>query len=279
LKKLKQLYKFFSPKFHKIFLQYPLHPKPRYGHGNTAHEKLFEIIDSERDSYNQILDLINEYSRDLCMISQSNSNTNPHWNNNYLPALDMILLFVIIAEKKPTRFIEIGSGHSTKMAYKAKLEYHKNLQIISIDPKPRVEVDSISDKIIRTPFEQFDHKELQLSKGDLLFIDNSHMVLPNSDSMVFFMEVLPNLPSGVLVHLHDIYLPFDYPQFMCDRHYNEQYTLAAYLLSNPIRYKTVLPAYFVSQDPELSDRYSDIWNNDTLRGLEQHGGSYWLEIQ
>jgi hypothetical protein len=54
--------------------------------------------------------------------------------------------------------------------------------------------------------------------------------------------------SGVIVHVHDIYLPYDYPQFMCDRFYSEQYGLAAFLLANPDRFLTIMPNYFVSED-------------------------------
>jgi hypothetical protein len=56
----------------------------------------------------------------------------------------------------------------------------------------------------------------------------------------------------VIVHIHDIYLPYDYPQDMCDRFYSEQYVLAALLLANPARYELLFPGIFVSEDKELS---------------------------
>ncbi|HNA64026.1 MAG TPA: hypothetical protein PKZ51_04845, partial [Saprospiraceae bacterium] len=84
----------------------------------------------------------------------------------------------------------------------------------------------MADKIIRHPLENIDFDVVSaLNENDILFVDNSHRILPNSDSMVFFLEVLPKLKKGVIVHLHDIYLPYDYPQFMCNRFYSEQYGL------------------------------------------------------
>jgi Mlc titration factor MtfA (ptsG expression regulator) len=93
------------------------------------------------------------------------------------------------------------------------------------------------------------------------------------------MEILPRLKKGVVVHIHDIYLPYDYPQFMCDRFYTEQYGLAFYLLANPNKYFTIFPNYFVSEDKALSERLSPIWEHENLRGVEKHGGSFWLKIE
>src|SRR5690606_12269248 len=123
-----------------------------------------------------------------------------------------------------------------------------------IDPYPRANIDSLSDEIIREPLEALESMDRivdMLRSGDILFIDNSHRVFPNSDAMVCFMEILPYLRQGVIVHIHDIYLPYDYPQFMCDRFYNEQYFLAALLMGDRSRYEVLLPNFFISEDKEL----------------------------
>lgn len=218
------------------------------------------------------------YSTDIQKITKQPQDDLIYWNNGYLPGLDIIILYLMIAEKKPSRFIEVGSGHSTKLAHLVRNSHSDGTEIISIDPNPRAFVDDISDRIIRQPFEDLDLSTLKIDDGDILFIDNSHRILPNSDAMVFFMEVLPDLPKGVIVHLHDIYLPYDYPQFMCNRFYNEQYGLASFLLANPKKYNTILPNYFVSQNEELSNIYNSIWDHENLEGVEQHGASYWIEI-
>src|SRR5690554_3295967 len=185
----------------------------------------------------------------------------------------------MLAINKPKKYIEVGSGNSTKVAYKAKKENNLDTEIISIDPMPRAEIDHLADQVIRKPFEEIDYNMIHsLEENDILFIDNSHRILPNSDSMVFYLEILPRLKKGVIVHIHDIYLPYDYPQFMCDRFYSEQYGLAMFLLANPIKYDTVLPNFFISEDKELSDLISPIWKHENLNGVEKHGGSYWIKI-
>ena len=154
------------------------------------------------------------------------------------------------------------------------------VNIISIDPQPRDEIDMLVDTLIRKPFEEIDYSMIfTLKENDILFIDNSHRILPNSDAMVFFMEILPQLPKGVIVHIHDIYLPYDYPQFMCDRFYSEQYGLAAYLLANPERYVPIMANYFISEDETLKSILNPIWEHPNLEGVERHGGSFWLQIR
>ena len=92
----------------------------------------------------------------------------------------------------------------------------------------------------------------QLGAGDLLFIDSSHRVLQNSDVTVLFLDVIPRLPPGVLVHVHDISLPYDYGAVIeiIDRFYSEQYILAAYLLAEGNHIQVLLPSLFVSYDQE-----------------------------
>ena len=144
---------------------------------------------------------------------------------------------------------------------------------------PRAEIDNLANKVIREPFENIDFNILdELEENDILFVDNSHRILPNSDSMVFYLEILKKLKKGVIVHIHDIYLPYDYPQFMCDRFYSEQYGLAMYLLANSKKYEPILPNYFISEDKEISKQIELIWNHPNLKGVERHGGSFWLKI-
>jgi hypothetical protein len=65
---------------------------------------------------------------------------------------------------------------------------------------------------------------------------------------------------------------------MCDRYYSEQYGLAMFILANPQKYRTLFPNYFISEDKELSTMLNPIFNHENLKGVERHGGSYWLII-
>ena len=280
---MKKLYRFLSPKFQTLFSEYPVKMVPRYGHGKPPHGELYSIIDKNREEYREILTqalTLKDWIQEINKLDQESDLSSPGWNNGMLPGLDIVGIYSMIALKKPTRYIEVGSGNSTKVAFKAKSDHNLSTEIISIDPMPRAEIDNLTDKIIREPFENIDYSEiLNLEAGEMLFIDNSHRILPNSDAMVFFMEILPKLKKGVIIHIHDIYLPYDYPLFMCDRFYTEQYGLAMFILANPEKYATILPNYFISEDKELSELIAPMWDHPNLKGVEQHGGSFWLEIR
>jgi hypothetical protein len=280
---MKSIYRFLSPKFKTLFSEYKVEFIPRYGHGKPPHAQLYNIINANREEYASFLSASLEFKdriREIKKLADEKDANHPGWNNGMLPGLDIVGIYAMLAIKKPKRYIEVGSGNSTKVAYKAKKDCGLDTEIISIDPMPRAEIDQLTDKVIREPFENINYDEvLNLEAGEILFIDNSHRILPNSDSMVFFMEILPRLKKGVIVHIHDIYLPCDYPQFMCDRFYTEQYGLAMYILANPEKYATILPNYFISEDPELSKLIEPMWDHPNLEGVERHGGSYWIEIR
>lgn len=281
---IKSFFKFLSPKFQTLHLEYKINVQPRYGHGKPAHTLLYEIINQNRAIYEDNLHFFLKYSNEIQsikLISDEKDENNPTWNNGFLPGLDIIGIYGMIAKYKPDNYIEIGSGNSTKVARKAISENQLNTKITSIDPFPRANIDHLADCVMREPFENLNDNKFiveLLNENDILFIDNSHRVFPNSDATICFLEILPFLRKGVIVHIHDIYLPFDYPQFMCDRFYNEQYMLAAFLMANPEKFKTILPNYFISEDDELKKLISPIWDHPNLHDVERHGGSFWIQI-
>lgn len=282
-KSIVALKRFLDPRYQNLFADYKVDFKPRYGFGKPPHSALFEIINRNRELYSQILNEMLQYKQAFQSIKKIEEETNPLnpvYNNNYIPGLDILAVYTMLAKFRPEKYIEVGSGNSTKVAYKSIKENKLNTEIISIDPRPRAEIDQLANKIIREPFENINFDFIfSLKENDILFIDNSHRILPNSDSMVFYLEVLPRLQKGVVVHIHDIYLPYDYPQVMCDRFYSEQYGLAMYLLANSEKYQTILPNFFISEDKELSSILNPIWQHPNLDNVERHGGSFWLKIQ
>lgn len=270
------------PKTQTVFLDYKVNFSPRYGHGKPAHNELYAIIDNERENYEALITEMLALKERIWEIKDSKlekDSLQPTWNNGFLPGLDIIGIYTMLTKFRPATYIEIGSGNSTKVAFKAKTDAGLSTTIVSIDPQPRAEIDQLADKIIRMPFENcsIDLVE-ELKENDILFIDNSHRILPNSDALVFFLEILPRLKKGVIVHIHDIYLPYDYPQFMCDRAYSEQYGLAFFLLANPKKYQPILPNYFISEDTQLASQLAPIWNHENTANVEKHGGSFWLRI-
>jgi hypothetical protein len=99
----------------------------------------------------------------------------------------------------------------------------------------------------------------------------------NSDVTVFFLEVLPRLKSGVLVHIHDIALPYDYPRAWRDWYYNEQYLLATALLMPQANFEVVLPNAFIAADPDLLAETAPLFNK--LAGARRDGMSFWLRVR
>ena len=280
---LKSIYKFISSRYQNLFLEYGVDFKPRYGHGLPPHKELYAIVNEGREEYKAFLESTLKFVEafhSIKKMSEDKNPSNPVWNNTFLPGLDIVGIYSMLALKHPKKYVEVGSGNSTKVAYRAKKDNNLSTEIISIDPYPRAEIDHLADQVIRKPFEDVGYEMIYaLEENDVLFIDNSHRILPNSDSMVFFLEILPRLKKGVIVQIHDIYIPYDYPQFMCDRFYTEQYGLMMYLLANPQKYKTILPNYFISEDKELKTVIEKIWQHPNLEGVERHGGSYWIQIQ
>lgn len=259
--------------------------KPRYGYGKKANQQLYDIINANRSLYESYIDTILKFKTVFHSIKTSDSEKNenePAWNNGFLPGLDVVALYTFLNEFKPAKYIEIGSGNSTKVARKSIAENKLSTEIISIDPFPRANIDHLANKVIRMALENMEDYSLivdGLNANDILFIDNSHRVLPNSDATVCFLELLPKLKKGVIVHVHDIYLPYDYPQEMCDRFYSEQYVLAAFLLANPKKYEVFFPGIFVSEDKQLASKLEPIWQSDNTRSVEKHGGSFWFRIK
>jgi hypothetical protein len=137
--------------------------------------------------------------------------------------------------------IEIGSGYSTLMARNAICvnkydEQNYNCQHICIEPYSFFWLENLGIRVIRKRVEEVDIDFFKnLDKNDILFIDSSHMIRPQGDVLFEYLEILPILKSGVLVHIHDIFSPKDYlDEWVFDhiRLWNEQYLLEAFLTFN-----------------------------------------------
>jgi predicted O-methyltransferase YrrM len=263
-----------------IKLAYPLRPAPRYGYGAPPHPLLFTLINNCRTSYAETLKSFLALQDRLLAISarQRLDSAEPCWINPSLPGLDALALYGLLALRKPRRYLEIGSGHSTKFARRAIADHRLPTQITSIDPQPRAEIDAICDRIIRQPLEDLDLAIIgELEAGDVVFFDGSHQCFTNSDVTVFFLDILPFLRPGTLIQIHDVTLPYDYPEEWMDRYYSEQYLLAVYLLARSEKAKVILPNAFITEEPQLRRILDPLWADRRMQDVESHGGSFWLE--
>lgn len=263
-----------------IYIDFPPTPMPRYGHGKPPHAELFALIDVRRDDYAALLARFGDFEGGLSSISASQPDDplEPYWNNGWIGGTNAIALYCLPAMYGSKRYVEVGSGNSTKFVRRSIKDNRLATRIISIDPHPRAEIDALCDEIHRFGLESADLSVFDgLAAGDIVVLDGSHRCFQNSDVTVFFLEVLPRLPKGVVIYIDDIYLPYDYPPEWAQLHYSEQYILAAMLLADAgRRYVPLLPNIFVERDLELAEKERRLW----LR-IGHPGGSgngFWFAI-
>jgi len=145
----------------------------------------------------------------------------------------------VVRHFKPRRIVEVGAGVSTYCMLKAvqltEKETGNLCEITCIEPFPSPEVQQAEVKLIPTAVQSVPEQLFQqLGTGDLLFIDSSHVVKTGSDVVFLILEVLPKLKPGVLIHFHDIFLPYDYRPEILDSFFDWQETslLQAFLIGN-----------------------------------------------
>ena len=267
-----------------LHLDYPIHPTPRHGHSQPLHGPLCELLQAGSQGYRERLLSFLEFQEALGGIQltreAAGNELDPVWHNGFLPGLDAVALYGMLAQEAPALYLEIGSGNSTKVARKVIRDRGLGTQILSIDPYPRAEVDELCDEVLRQPLEHVDLEIFgRLKSGDILFFDGSHRVFMNSDVVVFFMDVLPRLPRGVWVQIHDIFLPNDYPEHWVDRFYSEQYMLAVALLFQQDRLEVVLPNHFIAIHPTLQYVLDPLWTRPGMDTVERGGVSFWLRTK
>jgi hypothetical protein len=262
----------------QITIEYPLNPSPRYGYGRPPHRRIWSILNSRRADYERALQGASAYRSLLKEIARESPDpSQPSWSNDYFYGVDAIALYYFLSSQKPRRYIEIGSGNSTLFARRAVSDSRSMTEVVSIDPSPRVEVGDVCDIVVRERLEEADLSIFEsLRPGDLVFVDGSHVCFTNTDVTVFFLEILPNLPEGVLVQLHDIYLPYDYPPEWKGRFYSEQYLLACYLLSGSDSIEPLLANAFVWGDNELHAIIEPLILELGYTGWHRFGTSFWF---
>jgi hypothetical protein len=199
--------------------------------------------------------------------------------NSQFSWLDCRALFVILQAIRPRRMIEVGSGFSSLLTADVNRRFlGGELDFTCIEPYPREflrkGIHGIS-RLLEARVEQVARSEFDaLQAGDILFIDSSHVAKTGSDVVHLFFEVLPRRAPGVVVHVHDIFLPHDYPREWAiteNRSWNEQYLLRALLM-----YSTAFEVLFgachaLHRHPERLARALG-----RADGRVFGGGSFWM---
>lgn len=178
-----------------------------------------------------------------------------HLRNGHFESVDAEILYSLVRHRRPRRFFEIGSGYSTlltRQAAEVNAAQGHPCAITVFDPYPSPLLTRATSSPVtvraepaqRIPLGTFD----VLEEGDILFIDSSHVVTIGSDVRRLILEVIPRLKPGVLVHVHDLFLPADYPRYWVKtrlRFWNEQYLVQAFLAFNA-RFQVVWGSHYMA---------------------------------
>jgi hypothetical protein len=204
------------------------------------------------------------------------------------------LLYSIVHTLKPCRMTQIGAGASTWVALKAAEDAGFDIEITCVDPYPTAFLTTLQDqskiKLRNVPVQEIAVDDLaDLGPGDILFIDSTHTVSVGSDVNYLILEILPRLRKGVLVHFHDITMPYDYAPSVLSTDlffWTENVLVHAFLIDNP-RFEirlgcALLHDRAIKRMQEIIPTYSSPMR--TEKGLTVDGASgvfptsLWLEV-
>lgn len=204
------------------------------------------------------------------------------YQNPNFPLADALALLAIMRIRKPRRLIEIGSGYSSCAAIDSNVGYlegqvdmtfiepHPELALEMLGNTPRFREGLLKQKLQDVPVETF----LALQRDDILFIDSSHVVKTGSDVVDYVFRILPRLRPGVMVHIHDIFYPFEYPRSWIgdeNRSWNEAYLVRAFLHQNRRFQVFYMSDWIYKCERELMQQLTPLC-------VTHRGGSLWMEV-
>lgn len=245
-------------------------------------------VDFNADAQQALLVDLAKYYAQLGYTFDATPERRYYFNNGYFSHLDAVLLACMILHCKPRRIIESGSGFTSAiMADMNALFLDHRIELTFIDPHPeRIyqllrEDDLRQVTVINSPVQDvapalFD----ELEAGDFFFADTTHVSKCGSDVNHIVFEILPRLRPGVLVHFHDIFYPFEYPEawvLQIRRSWNELYLLRAFLTANTDYAMLLFINFLEHHCPELlREHFAAFHDLCQGRPLSLHGGSLWL---
>ncbi len=205
--------------------------------------------------------------------------------NEYFGYVSAVALHSMIRQFCPKRVIEVGAGHSSKVIARAmclNAPEAAPAEFIAVDPFPNHDIlDGLPglSQLITRKIQEIDLSLLtSLQANDILSIDSSHTIRLGGDVVFLYLEVLPRLKPGVFVHIHDVFLPYNYPEQWLQQRYfwNEQYLLQAYLVGNSRCRLMWGQKYAETQFPE---EYARAFGGRIDLDENFNSYSFWLQSQ
>ena len=208
----------------------------------TPYPAVRRILEANDGAFRQFLDEMAAHVDALASFGRDDRD--PTWGRSMFPAFDGAAAYTMVRKARPRRILEIGSGNSTRFLARALRDGAIDCAFTCIDPAPRMPVESLGVEWIPRVLSEDDAEIcIGFELDDILFVNSSHILLPGTDVDIAFNRIFPTLPEGVLVHLHDIFLPFDYPPNMRRWRYSEQNALVPWIVTG--FFEVVFPAHCV----------------------------------
>lgn len=249
-------------------------------------DKIFRVpravpaVDLNEREQMQFFDAFKGYYKELPFTEEKTDGLRYFFDNQNYSYSDAICLYSMIRHLKPERVIEVGSGYSSCVTLDTnELFFGNAIGCSFIEPYPALLLSLITEadkgrvEIIPTALQEVSLEYFSaLRENDILFVDSTHVSRVNSDVNYIFFEILPTLNSGVYVHFHDIFYPFEYPKDWVyeGRAWNEAYLLRAFLQYND-SFKIVFFNTF------LEHFFAEKFMADMPLCMKNPGGSVWLK--
>lgn len=240
-------------------------------------DREFPGIDLRIEQQRALLRTLSQYAADIPFPADRGDEFRYFFDNPAYAWCDGILYHCMLRHVRPRRIIEVGSGYSSALALDTNEHFLDSaVEITCIDPYPALlhsllregeRCEIIEAPVQDVPLSTFD----ALEAGDILFIDSTHVMRAGGDVNHLYLEVLPRLPAGVHVHIHDVFVGFEYPEPWVyeGRGWNELYLLRALLIGNPHLQIELMNTLLEHTDLQWFEEHMP----DCLRN---QGGSIWL---
>lgn len=243
---------------HEVNLQTPPYPA------------VSALFSAQSDQFRDVIAEVGQHVERLAAIGDRQQD--PKWDSSFFPPRDGAVAYALTAKVGPRRIMEIGSGNSTRFMVAALKDNGVDCSVTCIDPAPRSALEELPVNHIQRVLREDDVSLAEsLEKNDILFIDSSHIMLPGTDVDIQFNRIFPALRAGVIVHIHDIFLPYSYPSLARRFLYSEQNSLIGWILSG--YFEVIFSGHYASR------RHQDAWRNIASKFpplMTPNAGSLWL---
>lgn len=237
-------------------------------------------IDIREKEQLRLLSRLSKHYRKLPYKKNQSSNLRYTFENPAYSYTDAVVLFCMLNELTPKKIIEIGSGYSSALMIDVnELFFEDKMDLTFIEPYPELllSLDKngyiLKEKLVDRPLWKVDEALFDtLNAGDILFIDSTHVSKVGSDVNQIFFSILPALKKGVIIHIHDVFYPFEYPiEWVKEtRAWNEDYLLRAFLYNNK-DYEILFFNHF------MNTHHKDTLKKSMPLTIKNPGGSLWLK--